>query len=82
MDLSIEEITEKIISIFKKQLALNEIELNRNYFSGDVANSIDALKILVQIEEMFEIEIDDDDLSAELISSIKGIVDYIFKKIN
>lgn len=42
--------------------------------------SIDALEILVNIENEFGIMVDDDDLSQDLIVSIKNLITYIEKK--
>jgi len=79
---NLDTIKEKLSNIFKKQFNLKEIDLEKNYFDGEMANSIDALELLVKIEEGFKIEIEDEDLSAELISSVNKVSEYIYKKIN
>lgn len=43
-------------------------------------NSVDALEILVWTENTFEIQIDDEDLNADLMSSLDNLVDYILTK--
>lgn len=43
-------------------------------------NSVDALEIFVWIENTFEIQIDDDDLNANLLGSIEYLADYISGK--
>lgn len=43
-------------------------------------NSIDAIGIFLMIEDKFQIQIDDDDLGVELISSIQNLARYIEKK--
>ena len=45
-------------------------------------NSVDALEIFVWVENTFDIQIDDEDLSAELLGSIDYLCDYIYKKTN
>lgn len=40
-------------------------------------NSVDALEVLMQIENAFDIEIDDEDLSVELIRSVDTLTDYV-----
>lgn len=45
-------------------------------------NSVDALEILVWVENTFEIQIEDEDLNADLISSIDGFADYIVSKMS
>lgn len=43
-------------------------------------NSVDALEIFVWIENTFEIQIDDDDLNANLLGSIEYLAEYILGK--
>ncbi|MHC1683130.1 MAG: acyl carrier protein [Clostridiaceae bacterium] len=43
-------------------------------------NSVDAMEILVWVENNFEIEIDDEDLNADLIKSLDSLSDYILNK--
>lgn len=57
---------------------LTEME---NLITEKGINSIDAIGILVAIEDTFDIEIDDQDLSVELVKSIKNLADYVEKKI-
>ena len=45
-------------------------------------NSVDALEILILVENQFDIQIDDDDLNAELISTIDGLAAYISRKLD
>lgn len=45
-------------------------------------NSVDALEILIHVENAFDIEIDEDDLNAELINSISNLEAYVSKKID
>lgn len=45
-------------------------------------NSVDALEILIHVENIFDIEIDDDDLNSELVNSLYTLEQYIQKKRN
>lgn len=45
-------------------------------------NSVDALQILINVENNFDIEIDDDDLNSELIDSLYTLEQYVNKKIS
>ena len=45
-------------------------------------NSMDAISILVAVEDKFNIEINDEDLSAELVRTLGSIADYVEKKMN
>lgn len=43
-------------------------------------NSVDALEILVLIENTFDIRVPDEDLSSELLTSINNLADYVMKR--
>lgn len=43
--------------------------------------SIDAIRIMVMVEDAFNIEVEDQDLSIELIRTIDTLTDYIEKKV-
>jgi acyl carrier protein len=43
-------------------------------------NSVDALEILVWIENTFDMQIPDEDLNADLLRSIENLADYIVRK--
>jgi acyl carrier protein len=43
-------------------------------------NSVDAISIFISIENTFDIFIEDEDLSAALISSLESITNYIIGK--
>lgn len=45
-------------------------------------NSIDALEILIHMENEFDIEIDEEDLNAELIDSISNLTECITNKLS
>lgn len=43
-------------------------------------NSVDALEILIWIEDTFSLQIPDEDLSSELLVSMNKLADYIIAK--
>lgn len=43
-------------------------------------NSVNVLELLIHIEKKFDIVINDDDLSAELVGSIASLANYIVKQ--
>lgn len=43
-------------------------------------NSVDAISIFISIENTFDIFIEDEDLSAALISSLESITNFIMSK--
>ena len=77
--LLLEEIELSVKRVIAEQLELkaDEIESDEEGFLQKYGvNSIDALELLLLLEREFNVEIDDDDLSAELLSSIKNIAIY------
>ena len=79
------EILDKINAAIKETI---NREVNDEALQEDVdiitsigINSIDAINILVRIEEAFNFEISDDDLSAELLQTTGNLADYIEKRL-
>lgn len=80
-----EEILEKLKEIFVRVCELDipkeEIDFEDDNFAEAYGiNSISALEILLEIEQEFDIEIDDDDLEESLVTDINVLVDYIISK--
>ena len=75
----INEIKEIIIKSMDLQKEPSEI-IRHDLINEIGINSIDALEIFVWIENKFEIQIEDEDLSDELLNSIDSLADYIIKK--
>lgn len=74
-----------------KKVIINQLELEDKNISIDSTdetflnaynlNSIDALELLLRIEQEFGIEIADDDLNSELLNSVRSIGEYVVKLI-
>lgn len=79
-----EEILEKLKEIFMEVCELDpaeEIDLqNENFTETYGVNSISALTFLLEVEQEFDIEIDDDDLDESLLEDIDVLIDYIIDK--
>lgn len=45
-------------------------------------NSIDALELLILIEQEFQIEIADEDLNMELLSDLEYLTDYVLDRVS
>lgn len=79
------EVKEKVKNIIIESLNLDistdEID-GRDLKNEFMINSVDAISIFVFIENIFNIEIKDEDLSVELISSIDKITNFILNEIN
>ncbi|MCA1028625.1 acyl carrier protein [Cytobacillus kochii] len=77
-----EEIKDELKKILIESLQLSQTpdEIpNENLIQNYNINSVNALEILVWVESKFEIEIADEDLSANLIDSIDVLSNYIHK---
>ncbi|MDO5097051.1 MAG: acyl carrier protein [Peptostreptococcaceae bacterium] len=70
-------ILEKIQDIISKQLGIDadSIQLTSNLTSDLDADSIEAVEIIMAIEDEFEIEIPDDKI--ESIVTVQDLVDFI-----
>lgn len=71
----------KDIIIEDLSLKLNKSDINGSDLINELGiNSVDALEIFVLIENTFKIQINDDDLSTELIASLDNLADYVMRK--
>ncbi|ARC83363.1 acyl carrier protein [Clostridium argentinense] len=73
---------EKVKKIIADQLGLEEAEVALNStFNDDLGvDSLELFEVIISLEEEFNIEIPNEEI--EDIKDVKGIVDYIEKKIN
>lgn len=78
---TINDVKSKIQEIIVLALNIEEEELEDSLVEKLGINSIDALEILLHIENDFEIEFDDEDLNAELIDSIDVLTKYVVDKL-
>ena len=71
------EIYEKIKSIIKEQLGVDEdkIEMDAAFIDDLAADSLDLVELIMSIEEEFDMEISDSD--AEKIVTVSDVVEYI-----
>lgn len=68
---------DKVKAIIADKLSLdeNDIKLESSLQDDFGADSLDAVEIIMGVEEEFDVEIDDNELSN--IKTVKDIVDYI-----
>ena len=68
---------DKIRVIIAEELGIEEdtIELDSHLADDLGADSLDAVELIMAIEEEFEVEIDDSD--AQAIKTVQDIVDYL-----
>jgi acyl carrier protein len=76
-----EELLAKIAPIIAEQLKIKpaEIKLSSRLIDDLSADSLDAVEIVMGIEEKFNVEIPDEEI--DKIKTIEDIVDYLARKI-
>ena len=72
-----EEIQAKVIKIISEQLGKDEseISLSSNFIEDLDADSLDAVELVMALEEEFEVDIPDE--AAENITTVQSAVDFI-----
>ncbi len=75
------QIKAMIVSLLELDKDPESINSDDNLIDTIGLNSVDALELLLMVEEEFEIEIDDDDLNESLVSSVGSMAGYIAEKI-
>ena len=78
-----EEIEKEIKKILRELLQLDkkvdELDSNENLFLEEYGySSIDALELIIMIEDAFEIAIPEEKLNTDLLESVKSLTDYVY----
>lgn len=75
--MAVENVEGKVKSIIAEQLGVGEAEIrpDSSFIEDLGADSLDIVELVMAIEEVFDIEIPDDD--AENIKTVKDAVEYI-----
>lgn len=78
-----EDIENEIKTIFIELLQLDkkveELDSNENLFLEEYGySSIDALELIIMIEDAFEIAIPEEKLNTDLLESVKSLTDYVY----
>lgn len=79
-NLEVKEVCEELKEIIIDSLELTKAkeEIDGSDLMNELnINSIDALEILVRIENTYDIIIPDEDLSAKLFESLEGLANYV-----
>lgn len=80
-----EQVQNKIIEILSSTLnerfSLSDVKEDDKVAEILNINSIEAIEIIVRVENEFDIEIDDEDLSINFLQSINYVTDYVMKKL-
>lgn len=77
MNATIKTIEEQTKELFKSQLKVETLELTSSLKDLD-ADSLDAVELVMAIEDAFGIEITDDE--AQLVTSVQSAIDLIKSK--
>ena len=78
-----EDIENEIKKIFIELLQLDkkveELDSNENLFLEEYGySSINALELIIMIEDAFEIAIPEEKLNTDLLESVKSLTDYVY----
>lgn len=78
------DIKNEVRKIIKNCLELEELNVaeNDNLIEKLSINSIDAIGIFLTIEDVFGIQIADEDLGVKLIESINSIANYVEQRMS
>lgn len=72
------EVKQVIVETLNLGIAPEEIGTEDQLFGGGVGlNSMATIEIIVGIEQVFDIEVPDEDLRVELFDSVKTMSDYV-----
>jgi acyl carrier protein len=74
------QLRDLMVKVWKLDMKPEEIPDKEDMLEKLGVNSVDVLELLIHIEKDFDIEINDDDLNAELVSSISSLANYIIKQ--
>lgn len=76
-----QEICEKLIAIvsaaIRNRIDPEDITAETDLINDKALNSLEGLEVLVRAENEFEIQIEDDDLTVELVRTVSNLADYV-----
>lgn len=79
------DVITKLLNILDETMDIENISIinqETNLVQEVGMSSLDAICVLVAVEEEFSIEIDDNDLSADLVLTLSNLADYIIDRID
>ena len=81
--MSREEIKDYVVALMQKKYTLKEMDNldSFNYVESGYVDSIELLQFLVEIEDHFEFEFEDDELTNARLQTVGGLVDIICEKL-
>ena len=67
------------IELLQLDKKVDELDSNENLFLEEYGySSIDALELIIMIEDAFEIAIPEEKLNTDLLESVKSLTDYVY----
>ena len=73
------EIKKIFIELLQLDKKVEELDSNENLFLEEYGySSIDALELIIMIEDAFEIAIPEEKLNTDLLESVKSLTDYVY----
>ncbi|EGD49371.1 phosphopantetheine-binding protein [Ruminiclostridium papyrosolvens DSM 2782] len=72
------DLKELIVETYCKDKGVDSIALNCNIASAFMLNSVDALELLLKIEQKFDIEISDEYLNIDLLQDAEKLSEFIY----
>ena len=76
-DTILNKLIELINNDYNQDKVIDHISVSTNIVTDLGINSVDALELLLKIEDVFSIEIPDEKLNLELLQDIQKLADYI-----
>jgi acyl carrier protein len=74
-----DKITELVYKIVKDLTQTHDLNINKSLLDEGVLDSLSTIELITKLEEIFNINIDSDDLNHENFNSIESIVTLIKK---
>jgi len=78
--MSIEEKLKKIICSIKEELNVVDIDSGKDLIDDYDMDSMDMLQFIAELEEEFQIELEDEEMDARILAHIPKLVEVIEKK--
>jgi len=77
------EIETYVVALMQKKYTLKKVDdlYSFNYVESGYVDSIELLQFLVEIEDHFDFEFDDDELSSNSIHTVGGLIEIICSKL-
>lgn len=79
-EMSIEEKLKKIICSIKEELNVVDIDSGKDLIDDYDMDSMDMLQFIAELEEEFQIELEDEEMDARILAHIPKLVEVIEKK--